>query len=499
MTERGPTGRPPYGGGGHARRRERLSANFWWIFAVIGAGSFLGPLSGSIVNVALPSIARGFSVDVQSAKWVVLAYLMVNTVLLPIVGKLGQKYGEARVYTIGFGVYCLGSIACALCGYAVDAGHDGLWLLVGARVLQAAGSALLFAVGSALVTHYVPPERRGLAFGLIGSIVAIALVTGPVLGGVLADGLGWPWIFWVLVPVTLIGLVACLTLLPVDEPHGADIPAISSTLWAGVVIAATLLGEAFSKGLWVQYLPITLGLLVLSVIAFAYSERKGQPLFDYSLFRIAVYRMGAVTNILIFLVIFALIIFLPFYMIEYRGLSMKQAGMMLAISPLLSILIGPGSGHLADRIGYRFPVLGGLALNACGYALMAAAIYRDQLWLVGVSLGVMGAGGAIFSGPVFAAMMGSVSPQQRPLASSFGSLTRNLGFLGGTSLSAIAFGALLWRYGGYDLMLAARTSELHVVVAKPAFLFAFGGVLVGCAVLTTLALFMARKFPNRPV
>ncbi|MDQ3023658.1 MAG: MFS transporter [bacterium] len=518
----------------HQRRRERLSANFWWIFAVIGAGSFLGPLSGSIVNVVLPSIARGFSVDVQSAKWIVLGYLMINTVLLPIVGKLGQKFGEARIYTIGFAIYCLGSITCALCSFAADLGFNGLLLLVAARALQACGSALLFGVGSALVTHYVPAERRGLAFGLIGSIVGIALVSGPVLGGALAANFGWPWIFWALVPVTLIGLAACLILLPLSggladdnaagstspsrdrpgsaqpsaEPSGVqrsaehltEIPAISSMLWVVIVVSATLIGEAFSKGLWLQYLPLTLTVLVFSVVGFAYSERLvGRTLFDYSLFRIPVFRMGALINILIFMVIFALIIFLPFYLEEYSRLDLLHVGLMLSISPLLSILIGPASGHIADRIGYRIPVLGGLALSVCGYALMALAIYSDTLLLVGISLGVMGIGGAVFHGPVFAAMMGSVSPQQRPLASSFGSLTSNLGFLSGTSLSAIAFGLLLWRYGGRGLMVDARTTELALAVDKPAFLFAFGGVLVGCAAAMALALALAWRFPNRPV
>lgn len=475
----------------HQSRRDRLAANFWWIFAVIGAGSFLGPLSGSITNVALPAIAKGYGVDVQSVKWIVLVYLTVNTFLLPIVGKLGQKYGEARVYTIGFAVYCLGSIACALAVYG------DLYTLVAARAFQAAGSALLFAVGSALVTHYVPAERRGLAFGLIGSIVATALIAGPVLGGLLAS-YGWQWIFWALVPVTIIGFIACLVLLPIDPGVPTDVPALSSLLWILVVVGVVLLGEAFSKGLWQQYLPLTAAFVVLAVLAFSYSERRGQPLFDYSLFRIPVYRMGALTNILIFIVIFALIILLPFYLIDYRGLDEIHAGMFLAISPLLSILIGPGSGHIADRIGYRMPVLGGLALNAVGYALMAAAIFSHALWLVGVSLGVMGIGGAIFSGPVFAAMMGSVAPQQRAMASSFGSLTRNLGFLAGTSLSAIAFGALLWVHGGRELMVAARTAELAKVVPEDAFTFAFGGVLIGSAVLTTIALLVAWKFPNKP-
>jgi EmrB/QacA subfamily drug resistance transporter len=476
----------------HQARRDRLAANFWWIFAVIGFGSFLGPMSGSIVNVALPQIAASYGVDVQSIKWVVLSYLMVTTSLLPFTGKLGQKFGESRIYTAGFISYGIGSAACAL------AAHASVNVLVAARSLEAAGSALLFGVGSALVTRYVPPERRGLAFGLFGSIVGSALIAGPVIGGIIAGKYGWPWIFWVLVPVSVLGTIAALILLPEEPGSPTNMPALSSVLWIALVASATLLGEAFSKGLWIEYLPITLAAVVLSLVGLIFSEKRGQPLFDYDLFKIPVYSSGALANFLIFVVIYPLIIFLPFYLETYRALSPEHAGMFLAISPLFTILIGPGSGHLADRIGYRIPILGGLALNALGYCLMALGIYLNHLLLVGVSLGVMGIGGALFSGPMFAAMMGSVGPHQRALASSFGSLTRNMGFLAGTSLSAIAFGLLLWQRGGHALMLKARSEELANAVQLPDFQYAFGGVLIGCAVLTASALIIQRNFPNKP-
>jgi MFS family permease len=242
-----------------------------------------------------------------------------------------------------------------------------------------------------------------------------------------------------------------------------------------------------------------LAVVIASVVGFVLSERRGgEALFDYTLFRNPVYRMGALTNFMIFIVIYPLIIFLPFYLEDYRHLTLERAGMFLAISPILSILIGPGSGHLADRIGYRIPVLGGLALNAFGYVLMALGINAGNLTLVAVSLGVMGVGGAIFSGPVFAAMMGSVTPQQRPMASSFGSLTRNMGFLAGTSLSAIAFGLLLWGFGGHELMIASRSDQLAAAVPPEAFQHAFGGVLIGSAILTSCALIASWKFPNKP-
>jgi len=392
---------------------------------------------------------------------------------------------------------------------------------------------LLFGVGSAIVTRYVPPNRRGLAFGLFGSIVGAALICGPVIGGLVAGNYGWPWIFWILVPISVLGLTASLILLPIEPGSYVHIPPLSSALWILAVVSATLLGEAFSKGLWVQYLPVTVAVVVLSICGLVWSEKRmsggtrapargnstagetvpssatgegaratlttNQPLFDRSIFANHVYRIGALTNFLSFIVIYPLIIFLPFYLEDYRGLDLEHAGMFLAISPLVTILIGPGSGHLADRIGYRRPVLGGLVITVVGYAALAAGVLADNLLLVGLALGVAGLGGALSGGPLFAAMMGGVSPQQRPIASSIGSLTRNLGFLSGTSLSAIAFGLLLWQRGGRELMLAARSEELAHAVAKADFLYAFGWVLIGSAVLSAIGLWVARSFPDKPL
>ena len=210
---------------------------------MIGVGTFLGPMSGSIVNVALPEIARSYSVDVQSVEVGRAQLPDGQPSLLPFTGKLGLRFGEARVYTAGFISYGIGSALCAL------AAHSTIGVLVAARSLEAAGSALLFGVGSAIVTRYVPPARRGLAFGLFGSIVGIALISGPVVGGLMAESLGWP--------LDLLGARADergRTNRRAADParrarHAADLPALSSVLWVVAVASATMLGETFNKGL----------------------------------------------------------------------------------------------------------------------------------------------------------------------------------------------------------------------------------------------------------
>ena len=475
------------------RRASRMHANPWLIFAVIGVGSFLGPLSGSIVNVALPTIGDYYHTDLQSVKWVVLVFLVVNTFLLPLAGKWGQRFGGSRLYVLGFILYGLGSMLCGI------SAHFALQELVLARVIQAMGSALLFATSGALVAKFIPPERRGLAFGLVGSIVAVALVTGPVLGGVICASWNWTWIFWVQLPVALLGVISSLVLLPTDE-HGEalEFPVASSVAWVLLIGGLSLVGEAFSKGLWVEYLWLSIPLTALAFSGLIASERRGPPLFDYSMFRLPAFRMAAAGALMLNLIFFTLLLFLPFYLQVYLNLSQGQTGMILGISPLATFAFGPAMGHLADRFGFRLPILTGMALMTLGFLALSEGITTHALWPVAASMALLGAGSGMFGGPNLAAMMGSVSPAQRPLAGSMGALTRNLGFMIGTSAGSIGLGLLLAHVGGHSLMLAARTEELTPQsVPAAAFVYAFSHLALICAVLAFLGLLGNLRFPNR--
>lgn len=474
-------------------RAVRMLANPWLIFAVIGVGSFLGPLSGSITNVALPTIGKHFGADVQSVKWIVLSYLTVNTFLLPMAGKWGQRFGASRLYTMGFALYALGSAACgASAAFTFDT-------LVAARVFQACGSALLFATAGALVAKYIPVERRGLAFGLVGSIVAVALVTGPVVGGLICARFDWTWIFWLQVPVAVLGLLSCYLLLP-HEPvnHPQPFPALSAITWVLLVSGLSIVGEAFSKGLWDEYLWLTVPATCIALLALLWTERRGPALFDYSMFRIQAFSLSVIGALMLNLIFFMLLLFLPFYLEDYVGIDLEKIGLLLGISPLASFISGPTSGHLSDRIGFRIPIISGMMLTAAGFFTLAGGVVWDRLWLVGLSLALLGLGSGMFGGPNFAAMMGSVANHQRPLASSMGSLTRNVGFMAGASVGSILFGLLLAQYGGRELMLAARSHVLTPAsVPETAFTFAFSRLVLVCGTLALLGVISCLRFPNR--
>ena len=471
---------------------DQYNKRSWLTFATVAIGSFLGPLSGSIVIVALPSISPAFGVDLQSVKWILIVYLVVTTALLPISGRLGQWLGATHVYLAGFVIFALGSTACGLVP-----GTSIFWL-IGARVLQAVGAAMIFGISPALITRCVPAKRRSLAFGILGSVVATALIIAQPLGVVLCDKLSWHWVFFAQVPVALSAALLGWWLLPKDPPsQRIALPWASVSAWFLVVAGIALIGEALSKGLWLQYLPLTAAATVLAAGAFGLSEWKLARLFDYSLFRYPAFAQGAFAGTVAYAIMFIMILLLPFYFEDYLHLDTLHKAILFGISPLTTVFAGPAAGHLADRIGFRIPIIGGLCMMTAGYAILAYSVQVHQPLVLGLGLSVLGLGSGLFSGPNYSAMMGSVSTTQRNIASSFVSLVRNISFLAGASLGAILFNLLLWQAAGRQMMMAARTEELAQVVPPEVFYLVFSRALFISAIVAALGVIASLRFPNR--
>lgn len=463
----------------------------WWILAVVMLGSFLGPLSGSIINVALPSISSAFHVDLQTVKWVVLNYLLVTTALLPLVGYFGRWIGEGRQYKLGFLIFMLAAIACAL------APTLGIHWLILFRGIQAVGAALMFGMGPALITLYFPAERRSLAFGMLGSIVALALITGPPLGVVLCDLLDWHWVFWVQVPVAAAGVIVGSILLPPDSRHVRPLIPVGSIFgWFVFVAALTFLSEAFSKGLWIDFWPLIAAVTVGALLYLIYMESRPLTLFNYAVLRYPAFWRGVIGAVLLYLTISILILLMPFYLEDYLKLPTWEKGLIFAASPLATAFFGPAAGHLADRIGFRLPVILGLLVFILSLPVMIWSLAASSLWAFCLAFAMMGMGSGLFSGPNFAAMMGSVNSAQRSVASSMSTLTRNLGFLLGLSLGSLMFGLLLSWLSGPEMMHAARTEELASVVPLPVFKAAFERLLLISAALMLVALAFSFRYPN---
>jgi EmrB/QacA subfamily drug resistance transporter len=185
-------------------------ANYrWYVLATVSVGTFMSTLDSSIVNVALPTISGSLHSQLSTLQWVVTSYLLTISSLLPVFGRTADLLGRKKIYSLGFLIFTLGSI---LCGLATN-----IWFLVGTRVLQAIGASMLMANSAAIITATFPSEERGKALGLTGTVVALGSLTGPALGGLLIGFLNWRAIFYINLPIGIIGFLAARWILPVDE------------------------------------------------------------------------------------------------------------------------------------------------------------------------------------------------------------------------------------------------------------------------------------------
>lgn len=470
----------------------------WSVLSVVLVGTLLGPLGGMIVGIAQPTIAREFNIDLQTVKWITLIFWMVTTFLVPITGYLGRRFGEARMFIAGMAVDGIGTLLCA----CVPTGNFGL--LLACRCIQGLGSAIMFALFGALVTRVVPPERRGLAFGAAGATVALSVTLAPMLGGLLLSTIGWRGIFLIQFPLHLTGFIGGLRKLPRD-PLGAHdpFPVLSVAAWLVLTSGGVLISEAFSKGLLMDYIGWLIGATVLAAAVFFYSELKLRPLFNHTLFRMPIIRMGATAFLMTNMVLFVMLLLLPFYFVDFLGFKEARMGMVLGISPLLTLFFAPMSGHLSDRVGFRLPIVTGLLLSTLGYGMLAWGVGlpispgSHNIAIICIAMGLLGIASGVYQSPLSSAMMGSVGDRLRPQASSLSSLMRNLGFMSGTSLGALALGLFIGRYGNREMMLAARSEQIAKAVPLAIFQHSLSGVFWICTAMLAAGLLVNLSFPNR--
>ena len=415
--------------------------------------TFMATLDGSIVNIALPTIAKALGAGVSAVQWVVTSYLLCVSATLLVWGRLSDIYGRKRLFAAGLLTFTVGSLLCGLSG--------SLSALVASRVLQGLGAAMAMALVQGIVTSTFPPEERGKALGFIGSVVAIGSLVGPSLGGLLVAMAGWRSIFFINVPIGLGGVALTFAVMPESAGSGVAVMPESAGSRAGRVRIAGD-GKAFNWGgallfvlsisaLFVAMLayqdgllpaPPALGIAVLAFVlffAFLRAEKRPSPLVDRSLFRSRVFTMGVIDSCLSYVAMFSYTFFMPFYLQGVRGMSVLGAGALMSVYPLVTGVLAPLAGSLSDRITYRPLTIAGLLCNAAGLALLATLGPGAPLYAIGAVIVLLGVGGAMFQSPNNSSVMGSVPRDRLGIAGSLNAFFRNLGMVTGTTLSVSLF------------------------------------------------------------
>jgi EmrB/QacA subfamily drug resistance transporter len=376
----------------------------WLTLAAVSFGLFMIMLDNTVVNVALPSIQRDLGIGVSELEWVVNAYFLTFAVLMLTGGKLADMLGRRRIFIAGLLIFTASSLAC---GLASTAG-----VLIGARGVQGVGAALMSPATLSIITATFPPRERGTAIGIWAGVSALALAIGPLVGGLLTEKISWGWIFFVNIPVGILGIA--IARLVIEESRDTskeqrlDLAGLV-TSGLGLFALTYALIESNKYG-WGS--GRILGLFVLAAVAFALfvtlELRQRIPMLDLSLFRNPTFAGANGVMLLIAIAMFGIFFFVSLYMQQILGYSAIQAGAAFLPWTVLITLIAPISGRLSDRIGSRWLMSSGMVLLSGTLLIFSRLTTHSTFWSILPGLIAGGFGMGLAMTPTTAAAMSSV-------------------------------------------------------------------------------------------
>jgi EmrB/QacA subfamily drug resistance transporter len=401
----------------------------WWTLAAVAFGLFMIMLDNTIVNVALPSIQRDLQVDLSQLEWIVTGYALTFAALMLIGGKVADAYGRRLVFVVGMAVFVLASLWCGL----ADSGE----MLIAARVVQGAGAALMNPATLSIIAATFPPRQRGTAIGIWAGVSALALAIGPQIGGLLTEHLSWHWIFFVNVPVGVIGIAASFLLI--DESKDAthvrmDVPGLATS---GIGLFALTYGliEANNYGWTSARILGAFAVAAVALVAFVELERRQRaPMLDLELFRSGTYAGANIVIFLVALAMFGVFFFVSIYMQNILGYSAIQAGAAFLPMTILIILVAPMAGRLSDRIGSRWLMTAGMALLSVQLLYLSQLGQDESYWRLLPAMLIGGAGIAMTMTPSAAAAVRSVPVEKAGVGSAVLNACRQVGGAVGIAL-----------------------------------------------------------------
>lgn len=462
--------------------RERKNYH-WFVVATVCIGAFMAALDSSIVNIALPVMKHVFHTRMSTIEWVSLTYILTLAALIVPFSRLSDMWGRRWMYTIGFSVFIVGSFFCGLA--------PSLVVLFLARVLQAAGAAMLQANSVSIITAATPARDRGKAIGIQASAQGVGLTLGPLVGGLLITLVGWRWIFYVNVPVGIIGTLLGAMLLPADAKKTQR----EVFDWLGAVFLAPalvalmyVLNAGAASGFGSLTMIVCYVVLVGGFAGFVVIERRvAFPIIDFNLLRDKTFLSGNITVVLSFAVMYAVMFLAPFYLDDVHHFSSLSAGAFLTAIPIGMAVFTPISGMMTDRFQARMPTIIGMTASTVGaVALALFTAHYVTLWFVIGLLGV-GIGMGMFTPANNSTVMGSLPSNRFSVGGGILNMSRTLGMGLG-----VTFGGLT-----YQLLLQARgaISETKATIAQivPSFQDSFFIVAVIALAVTCIVALGNRK------
>lgn len=398
-----------------------------WVLSVTSLGALLSSLNFSTLIIALPDLIRSLHSSLLQAVWIMMAYMVAQTVMVLMGGRLADVFGRRRLYIWGMVLFTLVSL---VAGYSPNATD-----LIALRVVQGIGGALVMANSTALVAEVYPPQELGRALGVNVMVVAVGQIVGPVLGGWLTTNYGWAWTFWFNVPFGVVAVAWAIWVFGWKSPSTTHVPPLD---WGGIIaylLAVTGLLMALSDGAvsgWAEpFVYITGAAFVIATpIWIGIETHHPEPLLHLPLFRNRTFGFGSLSAALNGIARMAVLFLMIFYFQGAKGDSALTAGLLLVPMAVGMLVMSPVSGWIADRFGATLPATGGILLSMVGLVGLAVGIeIHTPYWQVALWIGIIGLGSGFFNSPNSSSMMNAAGPQRRGEASGIRALTTNTGMM----------------------------------------------------------------------
>jgi EmrB/QacA subfamily drug resistance transporter len=395
----------------------------WWTLAAVTFGLFMIMLDNTVVNVALPSIQSDLGISQSGLEWVVNAYALTFGVLLLSGGKLADLLGRRRIFVIGLLIFIASSLACGLA--------TGDSMLIAARTAQGVGAALMNPATLSIITATFPPRQRGMAIGIWAGVSAMALAIGPLVGGILTQKIDWSWIFFINVPIGIVGIVAAQ--LFIDESRDTsheqrlDLPGLV-TSGVGLFALIYALISTNHHG-WTS--PLVLSMFVVAAVAltaFVLLElHQRLPMLDVSLFRNATFAGANAVMLLVGVAMFGIFFFNSLFFQRVIGWSAIQTGAIFLPMTVLIMFVAPAAGKFSDRVGSRWLMAAGMLLLTGSLLAFAQLEQGSTFWDALPALILGGVGMSLVMTPTTAAAMGSVPVDKAGVGSAVINSMRQIG------------------------------------------------------------------------
>jgi len=446
----------------------------------LGFGAFMGSYNISLLNISLPTIARYFDVPVTVAAWTIIVYLIVLSATIVSFGKLADINGFKKLFTLGFIIFSAGAL---LCGISTDISQ-----LILFRIIQAAGGAIISALAPAIVINSIPEQSRGISLGLVATLASAGIAIGAVTGGFITEFAGWRYIFFINVPIGILGAYLGSRYIPDDVP-GKSIRSLDIAGTVLIVLAITTLLFALNQGMHLGWssTPILVAFATSVILwaVFVKRERRVQdPVLDFGLFKNRSFTLANLSGLVIKFVFTGIIIIFTLYFEIIEGFSVAVVGFLLMVPAAASLVTAPVAGTFSDRIGSRRLCMAGGMIGLVVFLFFFAFTGKAGIMLSAAALILFGLSIGVFLTPNRKLILGHSPPDKRGVSSGLMKTFGNFGSAIGIVLFGMVVEEFLLVEGGPMQMIHTDPMPSYMISS---FSYTFLAAAVLCFVCVILA------------